>query len=289
MKKLCLFSVCMLVCGMQLTATPRILPKAETQVATFEDLSAGIQEIWGEGVNQWQSGDFTFTTYKDANGEEAYYYSFVVSDETANTSTGWLQPYRSTSGGAYEGDHFCVWYADFNGNNSVTFAAQTVPGFFVNNNAYTVAAFVEGNQSPARIFRQDDLLLLYAIGKKEGQVIDTVTVGLAADGRYIADWTYVDLSVLGEIDEVEFAMFSTDRTSYDNGVTYYDNTPTYFCLDNFGAAMPEGYVAPEPGIIPVQTALDETANDTRAEKVMLNGRLMIRRDGVIYDLQGGRQ
>ena len=290
MKKIYLFSVCMLMASIQLTATPRTLPQAETQVATFEDMFAGIQEIWGTGVNQWQSGDFTFTTYKDgAYAPAYYYYSFVVSDETANTSTGYMEPYRSTSGGAYEGNNFCVWYQDWNGNNSITFAAQTVPGFFVNNNAYTVAAFVEGNQPPARIFRQDDLLLLYAIGKKEGQVVDTVTVELAANGLYIADWTYVDLSVLGEIDEVEFAMYTSDVISYDEGITYYDNTPSYFCLDNFGAAMPEGYVAPELGTIPVQTALDETANDTKMEKVMLNGRLMIVRDGVMYDIQGIRQ
>lgn len=286
MKKICLFSACALMVSLQVSATPRTAAPAASGVATFEDVPAGINEIWGAGVNQWQSGDYTFTTYKDDTYGDAYYYSFVVSNETENTSTGYLQPYRSTSGGAYAGDNFAVWYADWNGYNSITFTAQTVAGFFVNNNAYAVAAFVEGNQPPARAFRYDDKFLLYAIGKKAGSVVDTVTVEMAANGRYIADWTYVDLSVLGEIDEVMFAMSTTDQISYDEGKTYYDNTPSYFCLDDFGAAKPENYVAPELGVIPSATALDETAVGVTAKKVLLNNRLMIVRDGMMYDLQG---
>ena len=272
--------------SLQVWANERTDAPTETNVATFEDVFAGIQEIWGAGVNQWQSGDYTFTTYKDESQYGVYYYSFVVSNETANTSTGYMEPYRSTSGGAYAGDNFAVWYSDWNGNNSIKFTAQTVAGFFVNNNAYTVAAFVEGNQPPARTFTYNDKLLLYAIGKKDGQVLDTVTVELAAEGKYIADWTYVDLSVLGEIDEVMFAMSTTDQISYDNGVTYYDNTPSYFCLDNFGAAKPENYVAPELGIIPGATALDETTDNVTAKKVLLNNRLMILRNGEMFDLEG---
>lgn len=287
MKKFYLFSVCLLSMSLSLTATPREqrnAPSAETQVATFEDVFAGIQEIWGSGINQWQSGAYTFTTYKeDSWGEPYYYFSFIVSDDVANTSIGVAEPYRSTSGGAYEGDNFCVWYQDWNGNNSITFTAQTVPGFFVNNNAYTVAAITEGKMFPARSFTKNDRLLLYAIGKKDGEVVDTVTVELASDGRYIADWTYVDLSVLGEIDEVEFSMLTTDTGEFGA------NTPTYFCLDNFGAEMPEGYVAPEKGIIPVQTALDEVSDGVKAEKVLMNNRLMIIRGGVMYDLQGRKQ
>lgn len=262
-----------------------VIPE-EVKVADFEDVTAGIDAAWVSGVNQWQSGSYTFTTYKDDSYGDAYYYAFVVSNETANTSTGFMEPYRSAKGGAYEGDNFAVWYSDWNGNNSITFDTQVVPGFFVNNNAYAVAAFVDGTQAPARRFTAEDKFLLYAIGKKAGEVVDTVTVELAANGKYISEWTYVDLSVLGEIDEVMFAMFTTDVISYDNGVTFYDNTPTYFCLDNFGAKKPEGYVVPEMTDIPGATALDEIDIKTSADKVMMNGRLYIRRNGAMFDLQG---
>ncbi|MCR4665480.1 MAG: DUF4465 domain-containing protein [Paludibacteraceae bacterium] len=290
MKKIYLFSVMLLFTGMQVMATePRKAGKAteETQAATFEDVSAGINEIWGDGVNQWYSGDFTFTTYKDGTYAPAYYYySFIVSDDTEKTSTGYMEPYRSTSGGAYEGDNFCVWTYDYSGNNGITFTAQTVQGFFVNNNAYTVEAFVNGTQAPARKFTYNDELVLFVIGKKAGAVVDTVKVELASKGRYIADWTYVDLSGLGEIDEILFAMQSTDRISYDNGITYYDNAPLYFCLDNFGSAKPEGYVAPDLGYIPDATALDDVESNARAEKVVVGNELYIIRNGEMYDLQG---
>ena len=45
----------------------------------------------------------------------------------------------------------------------------------------------------------------------------------------MTDWTYVDLSSLGKVDQLAFRM--TGSRTGDWGL----NTPAYFCIDNIGA------------------------------------------------------
>lgn len=55
--------------------------------------------------------------------------------------------------------------------------------------------------------------------KIAGVTTGTVVVELAKDGKFIKDWTYVDLSSLGQVNEVVFTMEGSDM-SYG-----YLNTP----------------------------------------------------------------
>ena len=56
----------------------------------------------------------------------------------------------------------------------------------------------------------------------------------------IKDWRYVDLSCLGKVAKIGFALSSTDNGDYGM------NTPAYFCFDNFGAEGQE--VLPEKNV-----------------------------------------
>jgi hypothetical protein len=56
-----------------------------------------------------------------------------------------------------------------------------------------------------------------------------VSFDLAKGTDIVTEWTYVDLSMLGEIDELSFAMTGSRTGAY--GL----NTPSYFCIDNLGA------------------------------------------------------
>ena len=259
-------------------------------VATFENEVGGIQATvespWlgaatpVAGVNSWTSGDYSFATYADDSWGAMYYYAFTVSADSANTSTGYLEPYRSAQGGAAEGNNFCVWYSDFNGNNSITFAAQTVPGFYVCNNAYAVNSMVNGD-GIGKAFGKDDFFMLTLTGKKDGQPLMALYVDLARDGKYIDKWTYISLSGLGEIDELEFSLSSSDNGDYGM------NTPAYVCIDAFGAAKPEGYVAPEMAEFPTSTAISNITTAAPATKVVENGQVVIQKDGMRYNLLGG--
>lgn len=258
-------------------------------VATFENEAGGInltaaESAWQgadtpvDGRNEWTSGDYTFSTYVDA--ASFYYSEFTVSNQTANTSTGWAEPYRSAKGGAYEGANFAVWNMNYYGIDTITFTERVVPGFYVNNNAYAVNSMLNGD-SYAKKFDETDWFVLYCIGWKNNAVVDTVEVYLANEGKYMTEWTYVDLSELGAIDAMTFGMNSSDA-SYG-----YMNTPAYFCMDNFGAAKPEGYVAPEMTEFPTSTAISNTAIATPVTKVVENGQVVILKDGMRYNLLGG--
>lgn len=225
----------------------------EIVVGSMENEAGGIQcaeeNIWQGteiGANQFTSGSYTFTSWKNEStyeyeGEELttiYFDGVTVSSETANTSTGYEEAFRSTKGGAYAGKNFGVWYPHWGATEDVVCEAHVIPGFYINNTAYTVEAINHGLY-PARPFTEEDVLKLIITGKLEGEVQGKIEVELASNGKYIAEWTYVPLALLGEVDALAFEITSTDTGEF--GI----NTPTYFCFDNLGAEMPEGYVIPE--------------------------------------------
>lgn len=257
------------------------------EVATFEDITLAKADTCWQGAdapvvgwNNWTSGTYTFQTYYGGNsGYGDYYAAFTVTNEKANTSTGMAEPYRSAKGGAYEGDNFAVWNMNYYGADTVAFDAQVVPGFFVNNTAYAASSMVNGD-TYAKKFGAEDFFTLFCIGVKNGAAVDTVAVELASDGEYINEWTYVDLSVLGEIDGLTFGMTSSDASAY--GI----NTPAYFAMDNFGAAKPEGYVAPERAKFPEEQGVENTNAAVKAVKVIRNGQVVILRGEKAFNILG---
>ena len=262
-------------------------------VATFENEEGGVyvakaDTCW-QGAdapalnwNTWKSGDYNFQTYYGGNtGMGDYYSAFTVTNETANTSTGFTEPYRSANGGAYAGENFAVWNMNYYGADTITFDAQVVPGFFVNNTAYAVTSMCNGDGF-AKKFGDEDWFVLYSIGIKNGVAVDTVEVDLASGGTYIAEWTYVDLSTLGEIDGLTFYMKSSDE-AYG-----YMNTPAYFAMDNFGSQRPLDYEDPERAEFPMETTVENNNVAEKAVKALRNGQVLIIRGEKVYTVTGQR-
>lgn len=249
---------------------------SQPSVATFEDFALADTIV---GVNAWKSGDYNFYTYADISEWGSYFYAFSISSETESVSSGYTEPYRSAAGGAYEGNNFAIWSNDYYGTNGLNLtAAAVVPGFMVCNNAYTVNEMQNGGY--AKKFDSSDWLTLYCIGKKNGAVVDTIRCELAKDGKYINQWTYVDLSSLGEIDELVFSMDGSDKGQW--GL----NTPAYFCLDNFGMEMPDGYVVPQMASFTTTSVENTHDNSMMGVKIFRNGQILIERENHLYDVMG---
>ena len=271
------------------------MPSANA-VASLENEEGGIQlnEVtrnWlsatpeNPGRNEWKSGDYTLYTYSDETQWGTYYYGFYASNETKNTSTGYMEPYRSAVGGAAEGNNFGVWSNDYYSTNSIL-SKNPLPavGFYVTNNAYTVNSMAYGD-GYAKKFEEGDYLNLVCVGKLAGVEMGTVVVELAKGTKYIKDWTYVDLSPLGQVNEVAFYMEGSDSS------WGYLNTPAYFCFDNFGAAMPENYEVPQMSSL--EDVTTSTENEIKNEeniqttlKFIQNGQVIILRDGKMYNVLG---
>ena len=285
MKKLFFLATAMVVCAAS--------AMAEVKVATFENEAGGINLTAAEsawqgtdapviGWNNWKSGDFNFMSYFGGNsGYGDYYSAFTVTNETANTSTGSAEPYRSAKGGAYEGSNFAVWNLNYYGLDSIAFEAQTLNGFFVNNTAYAVNSMSKGD-GWAKKFAATDWFKLTITGQKNNVKGASVDFYLAKDGKYVNEWTYVDLSSLGEVDAIKFSMSSSDTGMYGM------NTPSYIAMDNFGAAKPASYVAPAMAEFDLTTAIDNTNAAVKATKVMRDGQVIILRDGKAFNVLGAQ-
>lgn len=255
-------------------------------VADFEDITlAKADTVWQGadapelGWNNWNSGTYYFQTFYD-NTYGDYFAAFTVSNQTENTYAGLQDAYHSASGGAYAGNNFAVWNMCYYGTDTVTFATQTLPGMFVNNTAYAVNSMCNGD-GYAKKFGKDDWFKLTVNGYLNGLGIDTqVEVYLAKDGKYINQWTWVDLSQFGEMDAITFTMSSSDSGEWGM------NTPAYFALDNFGTEMPEGYVVPAMAEFPIHEAIENTNAAVKAVKVIRNGQVVIIREGKTFNILG---
>ena len=257
---------------------------AQLQVATFEDVTIGAPEsvLHLSESGAIQSGSFSFTQEVADYGEwGVYYFGNLPSNKSDNEFVSYLDAEKSASGGAYEGENFNVWTASYYAANGITLEEPTVvPGFFINNSAYAVNSMCNGD-SYAKKFDKDDWFRLTIGAMRNGEgIYSIVVVDLAADGEYIDKWTYVDLSEFGKVDAIYFTLTSSDTGDYGM------NTPAYFCIDNFGATVPAGYVEPERAKFDGGQGIEDVEAGVKAFKVLRDGQIIIVRGEAEYNITG---
>lgn len=257
---------------------------AQLQVATFEDVTIGAPEsvLHLSETGTIKSGSFLFTQdVEDYGAWGVYYFGNLPSNKSDNTFASYLDAEKSACGGAYEGENFNVWTMSYAGIDGIALEEPAVvPGFFINNTAYAVNSMCNGD-GYAKKFGKDDWFKLTIDATLNGMGIDTeVIVNLASNGEYIDKWTYVDLSQFGPVDAIKFTLTSSDNG--DNGM----NTPAYFCMDNFGAEKPAGYVEPERAKFDAGQGIEDVEAATKAFKVMRNGQLIIVRGEAEFTVMG---
>ena len=207
-------------------------------VATFEE--AAITPAETESVFKYSKDTVAFL--KSGNYEIQQTISWaglsvaggVVSNQTTtDVEKGYEDAYKSAVGGPHAGKNFLVWYSDAYSPNVIKLKnAATVPGMYVCNTALVEKMIKDGDGMSDIIggFTDDDYLLLTIGGSLEGkEVNNTVEFYLAKGKNIVNQWTYVDLSTLGKLDELHFTMTGTKSNKF--GLT----TPTYFCMDDLGA------------------------------------------------------
>jgi hypothetical protein len=188
--------------------------------------------------------------YGDANGGGGVIYDFwsgwAYSRTTDGTTSGYGNQYSAVAGGGAGGSaNYAVAY------NAVTidFSADvdfSGGGLFVTNTTYTHHSMRDGDLFAKKFGgsggTDPDWFLLTIEGFNGGLTTGTVNFYLAdyrfandAQDYLVDDWTFVDLSSLGAVDQLAFALSSSDNGSYGM------NTPGYFALDNIDIGL-----LPEP-------------------------------------------
>lgn len=202
-------------------------------VATFEEAAispASAESVFAYSVDTTvflTSGNFQVQQMVSWGG--SYVAGAVVSNITSTDFKDYKDANKSVAGGAYAGKNYVVWYEDGTGNVIKLKTAAVVPGMYVCNNVYAYNSITKGDDFAGAPFGADDYFMLTITGSLNGQAVNAkVDFDLARGTNVVTQWTYVDLSKLGKVDQLQFSM-SGSRTG-DWGL----NTPTYFCIDNLG-------------------------------------------------------
>lgn len=233
MKKVLLFVSAALLAAS--SATAQVTVDFEEFNMEVNQVNVGKELTPGEG---FLSQGFNFCNgYMDYGGYD-YFDGFSISTMTSTDFSSLADQYNSCVGsGAGNSKTYAVFFCDFftgkvmeiTHSENRLFTPQSIA---VTNTAYAVSSMRKGDGF-AKIFTEEDWFRLYIIGKKDGAVTDTVTVNLAAEGMLIFTWKTIDLTPLGEVDQIVLAMNSTDGSAYGM------NTPAYCCFDNFVSLVGE--------------------------------------------------
>ena len=214
-------------------------------VVDYEDLSLSSESHWNGSDG---SGGFTSNQAFHNNNYDSGWGSwdgFAYSNKTDTGSKGPSGQYTAYSNGGAGGDvtdppnsaNYGVGYVGYSGPPTVTLPESTLSEAYYTNNAYAYWSMMEGD-SFAKKFGGDtgddpDWFMLTITGKNAGTVTDTVDFYLA-DFRYqdntqdyiVDDWTWLDLTPLGTVTSLEFALSSSDVGGWGM------NTPAYFAMDD---------------------------------------------------------
>lgn len=155
-------------------------------------------------------------------------------------------------------------------SNLVSFFDPSYPQeVYICQNAYTYNSITNGDSYAKKFTDKDTLsLIIEAYDSGKDALTNKVVYYLAVDGKFNKGWEKVDLSSLGKCDGLAFSFDSTDKGKL--GI----NTPTYFALDGLKISSE------------AITAIENQTISVPATKRIVNGVLVIERNGILYNAAG---
>jgi hypothetical protein len=215
---------------------------ANAEVADFEDLSLSTDSYWNgsDGSGGFTSGGAGFNNlYDDTYGP--YWEGFAYSNMRDTQTQGFDNQYSAITGvGVNSSSNYGVSYSGFYGViPTVTFPEPiAVSGVYLTNTTYAFWTIMEGGAFSKK-FGGDggddpDWFKLTITGRDEEDnptgTVDFYLTDYRFDDNtkdFIVDqWTWVDLSSLGDVMRLEFALSSSDTGDFGM------NTPAYFAMDH---------------------------------------------------------
>lgn len=218
-------------------------------VATLDDLALDPDSFWNGSD---ESGGFTSAGIhfnNDYNVDFGFWSGFAYSNIDDPATAGFGNQYAAFSGTDFSGSgNYAVgFYSSFDQQAVITLPSETLAlGFYAVNTTYAGLSMQDGDDFSKQFNGEDEDWFLLTIegfdtlGTSQG----TVDFYLAdfrspdpLDHYILADWSWVDLAVLGgSVRSLEFSLSSSDVGAFGM------NTPAYFAMDEFT-------VIPEPGTL----------------------------------------
>lgn len=222
-----------------------------TVLVDFEDLILAAESYWAgdaTGVHTFDSGEATFWNYYD-DEFGPYWEGFAYSNTTDTTTAGYMNQYSAYPGvGADGSPNYGVGYQGFMGTTPElqfdTTAGYTVAGAYFTNTTYAYLSMRDGDgvakQFGGATGDDPDWFKLTIVGVDSSDatsgpvelyLADYTSADPSAD-YLVDDWTWVDLTSLGDIVGLRFYLSSTDNGPW--GI----NTPAYFAMDSVRGVAP---------------------------------------------------
>jgi hypothetical protein len=174
----------------------------------------------------------------DYNPDWDAWTGWAISATTDVTTPGYGNQYSAIAGSGANGSvTYAVSYA-YDPSVMIFPEGARPQGFYLTNSTYAYLSMLEGDAVSKRFGGETgddpDFFLLTIRKYHDGVLGDEKVEFYLADYRFadnnqdyiIDDWTYVDLSPLGEADSLSFSLTSSDQGNYGM------NTPAYFCVDD---------------------------------------------------------
>jgi len=196
---------------------------------------------WGETINhnQFTSGGATFkNNYVPAWGS---WDGWSYSNTTDTTTPGYLNQFSASTGGAYSGSNYGVFFETFGPlAPTINFGGPVnLVDAYITNTTYAYKAVKDGDDgnTPSFVkgpFGAGDWFKVTILGfNAGGQQTGSLDFFLAdyrdsnsANWYALNTWARLDLSALGTVYGLGFDLSSTDTGPYGM------NTPAYFAMDN---------------------------------------------------------
>jgi hypothetical protein len=244
----------------------------QAEIATFDDLILSPESYWNgaDGSGGFISGGMHFSNIYD--NDWASWEGFAFSNLTDTTSMGFAAQYNAIAGTGQGGSaNYAVVYVGWTSPPTVTLEAPgVVDGLYVTNSNYAYYSMLFGDVFSKKFGGQTgddpDYFLLTITGKDaDGAVTGSVDFYLAdyrfednSEDYLIDTWKYVDLTSLGAVKSLEFALSSTDVGDFgmNTPATLAIDTVVYQLLDErdgpYTEAGVNGYVDPNDGWRPAR-------------------------------------
>lgn len=263
--------------------------------STFEDFNLPIDSSLNgsDGSGGFNNGNVFLPNEFTDTGTFTFWSGWSISTTTDVTTPGFTNEFSAITGGGFDGStHYATSFISGNSIIELKGAAKggTVGGLYVSNATYPFLSMRDGDSFAKKFGGVDgndpDFLLLTIKARTDGQLsADSVDFYLADyrdtgnnNDYIIADWTFVDLSALGNADELVFTMSGSDVGQF--GL----NTPAYFCIDNLitndnGPSSSTDFAAGfELSVYPNPTSdfliVDWSQNEGTAQITDLQGRIL---------------
>ena len=225
-------------------------------VVDIEDVPIAADSEWF-GPFSSRGAEFSNYYFMDWN----YWEGFAASSKTDTAATGLGAQFNAIPGGGASGSmRYAVGYVGWYAAPIMTFAAEVPPAAVsITNINYAYYSMLHGDLFTKKFGgstgHDPDWFLLTITGKDAGGGITGTVDFYLADFRFdddgedyiVNDWNEVDLTALGSVKTLEFALSSTD-----NDPVFGMNTPAYFALDNL-TMVPEpvtmGLLAAGAGVL----------------------------------------